>query len=925
MMKIRLDQLKKSWARGLMLGLFVVSFAVSFGLSVGPSTVLAQTAPPVLPPADDGSTTPTGATNGQLGGSDFTDRSLINPDDATIGQETNNNGNELISCGPTRDVKRKRETEGAVSDPRDTKKIADNFLLNAFTYDSLHERLRCDPLIVGVIDATGKPTTTSVYRVAQNLVNLGVLVALLIIGFANILRIKLDTYAVKKSVPLLILGVTLANLSLPIIRTIVDFSGVLTATFIGGSSSLGTREAFVHELIRTVYIGGAQQLGTVIGAIDGGSAGLGQFLAMFGFAGLAATALGPFLVIIIVGTIFLMLVPAILFFTLGLLFVARIYVLVLLAAVSPVAFASLGIEPLKAKIWGWWWQRFIQWTFMAPVTFFLIWLAVRFFQAVGSQPDIGTYIVSVTMIVLAVQLPLKMGGNIMSQWNDKFVKPLGGLALKPFTSARDYVQKGIPRDTSRFASSKGLNVVKSVREFGSAREKYLAEQEARSRSARWGKYYGDLANTVKLQKGPFRLQSYREMMAQIQDFKKNRYNTDEGEARLRALAAELAIEAGVRPTSKEESWEKVSTDKRRLERYNQATEEWANSNDPDRQAAVALINAAMGRFQGEKGKEEVDDASGIFKRLQDRGLDTAHVEAMAAELLGRKIGDGSVQLTLPTDNAVLQQADGDTKKADRLMVEEMGKAVDMAVNNGPETERKKRREALLQSIAKILSQAEIDLTNLQELQKHPRYEGLVRAFVKLKKDAIAEDPTSATVLGGEAYKVKRNGVVLTDLEDQYKYSFGLANAGEIFEAEKAALARSGSLDHLEPLLQTQKMSKSQQREILKDLDTHLQEMVHSLETFLDKRLTEQGLSDDQRREIIRNVIVKDDADQYQLPHDLDPADIRRITGKVDDEIDKIMSSIEGYNIAASRIDEMMSGGKATEEVAYRVSTGVTRT
>jgi hypothetical protein len=269
-------------------------------------------------------------------------------------------------------------------------------------YPSLGDRLQKDPAIVG---QGGNP---GVWRVMLNLVDIGLLLFLIFIAFANILRIDVNTYAIKKSLPMLLIGVLLANLSLLISRALVEFAEAIMRTFI--QSSPGGTDAFVNNLVNAVYMGGFSALQTA-----GGEAGtLAAFIGLVAFAGLAF-GLGGGLIVLVFLAVILVFIPAIAFLILAFLLYIRTYVIVFLVCIAPAAFITLAIPPLQG-LFKRWWSEFTRWVFMGPVVFFFLWLAVKFYEAAGQKTNFGTYLIILLMVYLAIMTPFKMGGAVMAAW-----------------------------------------------------------------------------------------------------------------------------------------------------------------------------------------------------------------------------------------------------------------------------------------------------------------------------------------------------------------------------------------------------------------------------------------------------------------------------------------------------------------------------
>ncbi|TSC94423.1 MAG: Uncharacterized protein Athens101428_280, partial [Candidatus Berkelbacteria bacterium Athens1014_28] len=83
--------------------------------------------------------------------------------------------------------------------------------------------------------------TANIWQQVMNIVNSLVLAAFIFIAFMNILRIQLDSYAVKKILPTFIMAVILANFSFLIARILLDFSNVFTSYFLVGDASATTQ------------------------------------------------------------------------------------------------------------------------------------------------------------------------------------------------------------------------------------------------------------------------------------------------------------------------------------------------------------------------------------------------------------------------------------------------------------------------------------------------------------------------------------------------------------------------------------------------------------------------------------------------------------------------------------------------------------
>lgn len=220
------------------------------------------------------------------------------------------------------------------------------------------------------------------WKVVLGISNVFVVVILIFLAVANITRIQYDTYAIKKSLPTLIIGILLANFSVLITKMLVDATNVITATFTNGDP--GT---FIREIITAVVPN--EQTGQ-LGFMTTTSLG-GLLLAIF-FAFFAIIAL----------------------LILGFLFYIRYIVILVLTMVAPFAFIAMAFPPTQGlfKQWWGWYAKFI---FMKPISIFLIWIGARVID-ISDGNSLTAWAIAVFLTYAAIIVPFKLGGAIMSGW-----------------------------------------------------------------------------------------------------------------------------------------------------------------------------------------------------------------------------------------------------------------------------------------------------------------------------------------------------------------------------------------------------------------------------------------------------------------------------------------------------------------------------
>ena len=255
-----------------------------------------------------------------------------------------------------------------------------------------------------------------IWNWSLGMVNIIVAGLLIFLAFVNIIHIKYDTYALKKSLPTLIVGVILANLSLLICRMVVDFSDVLSKTFIENKVTLAT------------------DLQKAMGLFpDPNSALAGAGVVSFAILAVVGLSLASgFTLIALLVAFILAVLPSLGILILAFLLYIRVGVVYVLVAVSPLAFIMMAL-PSTQSYFKQWWGQFSKWVFMAPIVFFLLKIAS---MVKSDKPSLFAFVIALTMLYLAIQVPFKMGGAVMALWGG-LGKRLGKRVLGGFGRAAD--------------------------------------------------------------------------------------------------------------------------------------------------------------------------------------------------------------------------------------------------------------------------------------------------------------------------------------------------------------------------------------------------------------------------------------------------------------------------------------------------------
>lgn len=209
----------------------------------------------------------------------------------------------------------------------------------------------------------------TIWKLARSLLNIVVIFALLAIAFANIFHINMNTYAAKKMLPGLVIGVVGANASLLIVRFLAD---VVQA---------------VSQLV--LDLGGYSSVGTLL---SGFLFSTGYNLIIASFSNIITAVLAPLIIIglIIVAIYYVFLLIALMFAMLK-----RVVMLFFLTMISPLAFAAYGVPQFQSYFYKWW-DTILRQLFVWPVLLFGMMMTVKISEAVnlagGSLLDMSGFV-----------------------------------------------------------------------------------------------------------------------------------------------------------------------------------------------------------------------------------------------------------------------------------------------------------------------------------------------------------------------------------------------------------------------------------------------------------------------------------------------------------------------------------------------------
>jgi len=241
-------------------------------------------------------------------------------------------------------------------------------------------------------------TVSTVWKYIMNFVNGFVVLLLIAVAFAQILRLNINTYGVKKILPTLVLAIIAAQFSMLFCKLMIDFSSIIIDKLLYGAGGLGGQ-------INVVF---GSSPGENCPGITGGGC---EFWKLIGG--------------------FMMIAGAILVFILSYLFVIRNYLLYFMVGIAPLAFMAM-VLPQTKSLFNQWWSTFAKWTFMPVVSVFWLWVGGLWFAAgFANSIFLINFIFAGICFYLAITTPFKMGGAIMSAWGNigkKVTSPIGSFA-----------------------------------------------------------------------------------------------------------------------------------------------------------------------------------------------------------------------------------------------------------------------------------------------------------------------------------------------------------------------------------------------------------------------------------------------------------------------------------------------------------------
>ena len=241
-----------------------------------------------------------------------------------------------------------------------------------------------------VITNTNDTALKGIWMMVRNFTNALFGAALIIIAFANMLRINMRDYDIKILLPRFFITIIMVNFSWVIANFVVDFANVVTESLININKDIGT-----HNIE-------------------------GAFSLSEGLNDLTGTVLNLLLVFI------LFIAGFIVSLYVTILMAIRVVVLWILIAASPIAF-GMGLLPFTKKLESQWWSTFTSWVFMGAVVEFVLSVGERLMYSYSEThgPFWVKPVLAIALLVAAATAPQSLGGKLMSSFTKPMNKALG--------------------------------------------------------------------------------------------------------------------------------------------------------------------------------------------------------------------------------------------------------------------------------------------------------------------------------------------------------------------------------------------------------------------------------------------------------------------------------------------------------------------
>jgi len=263
--------------------------------------------------------------------------------------------------------------------------------------------VQTEDIIIGKANSTKPSSLNNAWISIRNIALSLLVMALVIIAFANVMQVDLEQYGLARMIPRIIISIIMAYLSWIIVIFFFDLCAAIQAQAMHLTSGIDILKSISNV---EVVIPTSSQIITD----------------------------AAILIVVIAVLIGVWICGIVLLFTLLL----RIVMLAFLLVVAPLAFI-LNIMPFTASMYKQWWSEFFKWMFMGPIAFAIIALGGVIASSIGIGTGTSTQsltdgtalnlvnsggkggvliglLIFGASLYMAATLPLQWGGKLMGAW-----------------------------------------------------------------------------------------------------------------------------------------------------------------------------------------------------------------------------------------------------------------------------------------------------------------------------------------------------------------------------------------------------------------------------------------------------------------------------------------------------------------------------
>ncbi len=261
------------------------------------------------------------------------------------------------------------------------------------------------------------------WQFTSSLANTAIIVFLIVIGIATILN--QDSYSAKKALPKLIIVALLVNFSLVFVGAVVDISNIVLNTFfevdMAGRLTETIFESWDSNLTSILLYLGGLMTSFIIPFVSA--------IAQYAFVVAITTSFLPTVIGAIMQIFTNFMVSGILF-VYALLFFARIFIIQILAVLSPLAFVAWALPSTK-KLWDRWLNALVGWSMLGVILFFFLLLSTiateplrpdpGFSSAFISRANISTVFIYYIILVIFLSISAYISKKFMPEGADAVI------------------------------------------------------------------------------------------------------------------------------------------------------------------------------------------------------------------------------------------------------------------------------------------------------------------------------------------------------------------------------------------------------------------------------------------------------------------------------------------------------------------------